>query len=103
MMRKVKENVVYSKEFRELVLKAHPRDPEIRRRLDNNDYVLGRFLDDGCCGNGKISVSVDEIIVTIGLGQQDDFMLALLARANVEKLRALAYKRWGEERFYDED
>jgi hypothetical protein len=100
-MRKIKENVVYSKEFREVVLQAYPDNPEIAKLLENNAHFLGRYLDDGCCGSSRISVTADEIITAIGLGQQEEFLRELLVKANCEKLKSLAYKMWGEQWYED--
>ncbi|MDD2299499.1 MAG: hypothetical protein PHU69_07630 [Fermentimonas sp.] len=101
MMRKVRENVIYSEEFRKVVLQAYPDEPKIKELLDANAYFLGRYLDDGCCGSGMVSVSAEEIITARGLGQQAEFCEALFERANKEKLRSLAYKMWGKQWFED--
>lgn len=100
-MRKVKENVIYSNEFRKVVLQAYPDSPKVKELLDSNAYFLGRYLDDGCCGTGMVSVSADEIITAKGLGTQAELFDKLFERANKEKLRSLAYKMWGEQWFED--
>ena len=101
MMRKIRKNVIYSEDFRRTVLRAYPDDPKIKELLDANAYFLGRYLDDGCCGCGMMSVSIDEIITAKGLGTQAELFEKLFERADKEKLRNLAYKMWGEQWFED--
>lgn len=102
-MRKQRQGVVYSDKFRDVVLRAYPDNEKVKELLDSNAYFLGRYLDDGCCGTGRMSVSIEEVIVTKGLGTQNEFFDRLFEQANKEKLRLLAYKMWGEEWFEDED
>ncbi len=37
----------YSREFIEKVKRAYPDNTEIHKLADNNNYLLGRYLDDG--------------------------------------------------------
>lgn len=103
MMRNRRQCIVYSDKFRELVLRAYPDNEKIKELLDSNEYFLGRYLDDGCGCGSNVSVSADEIIIAFGTGQVNEFMKNLLERANDQKLKALAYKMWGKEWFYEED
>jgi hypothetical protein len=101
MMRKVKENGVYSEEFRKVVLQAYPNDPKIKELLDANAHFLGRYLDDSCCGSGMVSISIDEIMFAKGIGRQLELFDALYERASKERLKLLAYKMWGEQWYED--
>jgi hypothetical protein len=96
-----KEPLIYSEKFRDIVLRAYPDNEKIKELLDSNAYFLGRYLDDGCSGTGCISVSIDDIINTKGLGTQEQLFEALFESANEEKLRSLAYKMWDKEVFLD--
>ncbi|MFA7205017.1 MAG: hypothetical protein WC102_01675 [Saccharofermentanales bacterium] len=101
MMRKVKESVVYSEEFRKVVLQAYPDSPKIKELLDSNAHFLGRYLDDGCCASGMLSVPIDKIIVAKDTGKQLELFNVLYTMANREKLRLLAYKMWGDQWYED--
>ncbi|MFA7205628.1 MAG: hypothetical protein WC102_04775 [Saccharofermentanales bacterium] len=101
MVRKVKENVVYSEEFREVVLQAYPDSPKIKELLDANAHFLGRYLDDGCCHSSMLSVPIDKIIAAKETGKQLEFVDVLYEMASRQKLCLLAYKMWGDQWYED--
>lgn len=99
-MRTKRDAVIYSQEFRKVVQRAYPDNQEIQDLLNNNQYFLGRYLDDGSLGN-RVCVSADEVITAVGLGKTEEFMQELFKRAGREKLRSLAYEMWDKEWFTD--
>jgi len=96
-----KEPLIYSNEFRDIVLRAYPESEKVKELLDSNAYFLGRYLDDGCGGTGFIRVSINDILNAKDTGTQDQLFENMIEMANKEKLRSLAYKMWDKEVFLD--
>ena len=88
-----KEPLIYSDEFREAVLKAYPEDPKVKWMLDNNEYVLGRFLDDSFTP----CISVDIVMCLIRSEQID----RLFNMAFDIKEKSKLYEMWNNEVFLD--
>jgi hypothetical protein len=78
-----KNNVVYSEELRDIVLKAHPGDEKIEKLLDENSYLLEQYLD-----GYAPCINVDVITQKIKAGKTDE----LLEMCNVLKLQKRAYE-----------
>lgn len=91
-----KEKFVYSDAFREAVLKAYPGNRQIKTLLNNNDYLLGQCLNSGYL-QSQVRFSAEEILVIIGSGALNDFVVRLLELSNNEKLKSITYKMWDEE------
>lgn len=95
--------LIYSDEFRKAVLKAYPTHDEIKQRLDENEYFLGRYLDD--CSNGCVP-SIDTETIINYLEHGDAKSLLDMAYKNLEKikeakLRVEVYRMWDKEVFED--
>lgn len=88
-----KDPLIYSDEFRKAVLKAYPEDPKIKWMLDNNEYILGRYLDDSSC----ITISVDKVMCLI----RSDQIERLYSIAFDIKERSKLYGMWDKEVFLD--
>lgn len=72
----IKRHVDYSDEFRQVVLDAYPGDQMVITLLDDNNFHLGAFLDDG---QSRVEFEFDE----------------------TNEKRRLAYEMWVNECFGD--
>jgi hypothetical protein len=99
----MKNPIIYSEEFRNLVLKAYPNSPDIKTLLDNNEYFLGRYLDD--CSYGCVpSIPSSVIIEKINTGKLDELRRMAedrLAEEEKLQLRKDCYRMWDKECFLD--
>jgi hypothetical protein len=93
MMRTQRNPLVYSEGFRRRVLAAYPNQPKIKELLDNNQYFLGRYLDD----SSSTGIYYQTVIDMIEKGDTDK----LLALAKQAKERIEIYKEWDKEVFVD--
>jgi hypothetical protein len=93
MLRTRREPLIYSDEFRTAVMKAYPNAVNIKQMLDDNEYNLGRYLDDGTTS----TIPVDTVLRMIENGQVNSlFNLAfdLKNKSNLSKM-------WDKEVFLD--
>lgn len=98
-----KTPIKYSDKFREAVLKAYPDNKKIKELLDNNEYFLGRYLDDCSCGNAP-SISPETIINKIESGAIEELLEIAkknLEEVNKDRLKVKVYKMWDKECFLD--
>lgn len=93
MLRTKREPLIYSEEFRTAVIKAYPDDPRIKQMLDKNEYVLGRYLDDGSSN----VIHVDTVMRLISIGQVN----SLFNLAFDIKEKSKLYGMWDKEVFLD--
>jgi len=103
MFRTQRTPLIYSDKFRNKVLKAYPDSPKIKELLDNNQYFLGRYLDD--CSQGCVSaIEPETIIEKIESGNINE--LLEMAKEKLEeikkhRLRIEVYSMWDKEVFLD--
>ena len=79
--------MAYSQDFKNKVKAAYPDSKEIHRLVDNNQYFLGRLLDDSSQGG----INVDEILLATSLDVLKKKALSL-------KIRKEVYSDWWHEK-----
>lgn len=103
MIRAQRIPLIYSDDFKNKVLTAHPNNPYVKELLDNNQYFLGRYLDDG--SNGYVSaIEPETIIEKIESGNVEE--LLTMAKTKLEelkqnRLKIEVYSMWNREVFID--
>jgi hypothetical protein len=65
MLRTRREPLIYSEEFKKAVMDAYPSNEYIKNMLYNNEYNLGKYLDDG----SSSTIHVDTVLRMIENGQ----------------------------------
>jgi hypothetical protein len=90
-----KEVIGYSDAFRRRVIAAYPDQPIIKELLDNNQYFLGRYLDD----SSSLGIYYGTVIELLESGKADE--LLVLAKNTKEKLEL--YNEWGKEVYYKDE
>ena len=87
-MRTKKEPLFYSEGFKKKCKELYPNNDELHKRLDNNRYFVGRYLDD-CFSR---AISIDAILLTTDLGKLQEM-------ARLEKIKGELYSEWDNEVF----
>lgn len=88
-----KEPLIYSEEFKKAVINEYPHDTEMKKLLDNNDYFVGRCLNDGAYS----SIPYDMVIERLEAGETDEL---LKTAYHIKRLVDL-YEMWDKEVFLD--
>lgn len=83
--------MVYSKEFKEKVRAQLSWVKDIDQLLEDNDYVIGRYLDD----NRRFGISPDKIIEVLE-GNDEKLKEEVLAKAKKAKAFSDLYNEWFE-------
>jgi len=103
MVREQRIPLIYSDDFKNKVLTTYQNNSYVRELLDNNQYFLGRYLDDG--SNGHVSaIEPLTIIEKIESGNVEE--LLTMAKTKLEeikqnRLKIEVYSMWNKEVFID--
>lgn len=77
--------MIYPEDFKQEVKEVYPDYEEMHKLADNNQYFLGRYLDDSSGGG----IPLDTVLTALTLEE-------LQQKARIEKRKVNLYRRWGE-------
>lgn len=93
MDRSRKTPLIYSEEFKNAVLNAYPNNMKVKQMLDNNQYILGRFLEN----DSSNMISADTVLKMISAGQ----VIGLYNIAFDINEKSMLFGMWDKEVFLD--